>query len=56
MCLHEYKFLIFKPKILSLSVLCYCIKCYFFALTEETKKNITNSMDLTNHEVFLVIQ
>jgi len=53
MCLYEYNFLNYTPLTVALAVLCYCIKCYFYSLSEENSKN-GNPIDLTEQENALV--
>lgn len=54
MCMHDAPFMDYSPLTLALAVLCYCIKCYFFSLSEENSKN-GNPIDLKTQESCLVI-
>jgi len=54
MCLHDYNIINFPPLTLALAVLCYCIKCYFYSLTEENNK-YGNPINLSEQENALVI-
>ena len=53
MCIHDYNITNFPPLTLALAVLCYCIKCYFYSLSEENNK-FGNPIDLTEQENALV--
>jgi hypothetical protein len=53
MCIHDYSIISFPPLTLALAVLCYCIKCYFYSLSEENSK-FGNPIDLTEQENALI--
>ena len=54
MCLHDYKFLNYKPKTLALAALLYCIKCYFYSLQADPKKPVIPA-EMASQENILVI-